>query len=350
MNLPLKEKFIQYLDAQFPKQHNVIQYIQKVEFYKRTDVLQLLVYIDPNKHSLFESFISKITQHQQALAPILDATQISIVFSAHKENISISHSHETAKKSHNKPSKRPIKNVKNIILVASGKGGVGKSTIAALITFMLADKGKKVGLLDADIYGPSLPQLIGIHHNPEIQDNYLIPHKKYNIEFMSIGFIIDPSKAAMWRGPMASKALFQMLSQTKWGDDHELDYLIIDTPPGTSDIHLSLIENYLLGGVVLVTTPQQLAINAVKKSIDLYNTTDVPIKAVINNMAALHINGSITYPFGKLNSKQLGINNIIDIPLEPEIGILSTKSQFIKLLNNQNICSPLQRINSILDT
>lgn len=182
-----------------------------------------------------------------------------------------------------------LKDVKNIIAVASGKGGVGKSTVAINLSVALAQQGFKVGILDADIYGPSLPIMMGTEGaRPAAleKDNktYIVPIEKYGIKMLSIGFFIAPDKALMWRGSMAGNALKQLFHDAMWG---ELDYLILDLPPGTGDIHLSLVQSVPVTAAVIVTTPQNVALADVRKAADMFNNDaiKVPILGVIENMS-----------------------------------------------------------------
>lgn len=178
--------------------------------------------------------------------------------------------------------KRKIEGVKKVIIVAAGKGGVGKSTVTALIAQSLAKENYKVGVLDADIYGPSMPQIFGVFDTAQVQDNKMIPLEKYGVKLNSIGFLIRESGPLAWRGPMVSKAIFQLLSGTNWG---ELDYLLIDTPPGTGDIHLSILMNYVVDNAIIVTTPQKIAEIDVEKTINLYQKFQIPILGIVENMA-----------------------------------------------------------------
>jgi len=182
----------------------------------------------------------------------------------------------------------PLSQVKNIVAVASGKGGVGKSTTAVNLALALAKQGSKVGLLDADIYGPSLAVMMGVAEGtqPDIRGGKLfVPIEAYGIEIMSMGFLVNDKTPMVWRGPMASGALQQMMMQTAWS---ELDYLIVDMPPGTGDIQLTLSQQAPLAGAVIVTTPQDIALLDAKKGVEMFRKVNVPVLGVVENMA-VHI-------------------------------------------------------------
>lgn len=176
--------------------------------------------------------------------------------------------------------------IKNIIAVASGKGGVGKSTVAVNLALALSAEGAKVGLLDADIYGPSQPSMLATTGlRPDIEDNTFIPIVSHGIKSMSIGYLVEGAAPMVWRGPMIGKAMEQMLQETRWG---ELDYLIIDLPPGTGDIQLTLCQKMPVSGAVIVTTPQDLALIDVRRACEMFRKLNVPILGVIENMSAYH--------------------------------------------------------------
>ncbi len=176
--------------------------------------------------------------------------------------------------------------VKNVIAVASGKGGVGKSTTAVNLALALAAEGASVGILDADIYGPSQPMMMGISGRPESVDGQTMePMENYGVQVMSIGFLVDDDQAMIWRGPMATQALDQLLRQTNW---RELDYLLVDMPPGTGDIALTLSQRVPLTGAVIVTTPQDIALLDAKKGLKMFEKVGVPILGVVENMAIYH--------------------------------------------------------------
>lgn len=181
---------------------------------------------------------------------------------------------------------KPIDNVKNIIAVASGKGGVGKSTVAVNLALGLASEGARVGILDADIYGPSQPRMLGIAGQPDSKDGKsLEPMMSYDLQAMSIGFLIDEETPMIWRGPMVTQALEQLLNDTNWVD---LDYLIIDLPPGTGDAQLTLAQKVPVSGAVIVTTPQDIALLDARKGLKMFEKVEVPVLGVVENMS-LHI-------------------------------------------------------------
>jgi ATP-binding protein involved in chromosome partitioning len=173
--------------------------------------------------------------------------------------------------------------VRNVIAIASGKGGVGKSTTAVNLALALAAEGASVGILDADIYGPSQPMMMGVSGRPESTDGKTIePMENHGVQVMSIGFMVEPDQAMIWRGPMATQALDQLLHQTKW---RELDYLLIDMPPGTGDIALTLSQRVPLTGAIIVTTPQDIALLDAKKGLKMFEKVGVPILGIVENMA-----------------------------------------------------------------
>lgn len=171
--------------------------------------------------------------------------------------------------------------VRNAIAVASGKGGVGKSTISANLAVALAQAGACVGLLDADIYGPNIPTMMGVHDIPGTKKNKLIPADAHGVKLMSMGFLVKPGQPLIWRGPMLNSAIRQFLSDVEWG---ELDYLIIDLPPGTGDVPLSLAQSLPLSGVVIVTLPQAVSLEDASRGMEMFRTLEVPILGVIENM------------------------------------------------------------------
>jgi ATP-binding protein involved in chromosome partitioning len=177
----------------------------------------------------------------------------------------------------------PLPNVKNIIVVASGKGGVGKSTVAANLALALKAEGAKVGVLDADIYGPSQPRMLGISGKPESPDGKSItPMRAHGLQAMSIGFLVDEETPMIWRGPMVTQAMMQLLTDSRW---EMLDYLVIDLPPGTGDIQLTLAQKVPVAGAVIVTTPQDIALLDARKALKMFEKVEVPVLGIVENMA-----------------------------------------------------------------
>ncbi|MFL6534194.1 MAG: iron-sulfur cluster carrier protein ApbC, partial [Pseudomonas sp.] len=212
-------------------------------------------------------------------------------------------------------------NVKNVIAVASGKGGVGKSTTAANLALALAREGAKVGILDADIYGPSQGIMFGIAEGtrPQVKDQkWFVPLQSHGVEVMSMAFLTDDNTPMVWRGPMVSGALLQLVTQTAWGD---LDYLVIDMPPGTGDIQLTLAQKVPVAGAVIVTTPQDLALLDARKGVEMFRKVNIPVLGVVENMA-VHICsncGHAEHLFGEGGGEKLatqyGVELLASLPL-----------------------------------
>ncbi len=218
--------------------------------------------------------------------------------------------------------------VKNTIAVASGKGGVGKSTVAVNLAVALAKDGAKVGLIDADIYGPSIPLMLGINGRPKTNNNpnniRLIPLENYNVKLMSIGFLVEENTPVIWRGPMASGAIKQFMSDVEWG---ELDYLIFDLPPGTGDIQLTLVQVIPLTGAVIVTTPQDVALIDARKGLRMFERVNVTVLGIIENMSYFIAPDTgkryeiFGYGGGKKAAAELGVPFLGEIPINPQIRI-----------------------------
>ncbi len=218
---------------------------------------------------------------------------------------------------------KPLPEVRNTIAVASGKGGVGKSTTAVNLALALRDEGAKVGLLDADIYGPSQPRMLGAMGRPDSKDGKSMePKLSYGIQSISIGHLIEEDTPMIWRGPMATSALEQLLRETNW---HDLDYLIIDMPPGTGDIQLTLCQKVPLSGAIIVTTPQDIALLDARKGLRMFEKVDVPVLGIIENMS-LHTCtscGHVEHIFGAgggaAMAKQYGVDLLGELPLDIRI-------------------------------
>ncbi len=226
-------------------------------------------------------------------------------------------------------SNNPLPNVKNIIAIASGKGGVGKSTVTANLAIALAQKGYKVGLVDADIYGPSMPLMFNVEHERPMPiekngRNLIQPVESHGVKILSIGFFADTDQAVVWRGPMATRALTQLFTEADWG---ELDYMLIDLPPGTGDIHLSLVQTVPVTGAIIVSTPQKVALIDARKAIGMFalEQINVPILGMIENMAYFtpeELPNNKYYIFGQDGLKSLAKEN--DLPLLGEIPLVQS--------------------------
>jgi ATP-binding protein involved in chromosome partitioning len=207
------------------------------------------------------------------------------------------------------------------IAIASGKGGVGKSTVAVNLAVALAQTGQRVGLLDADIYGPNVPIMMGVAQMPEPQDEKLVPAEAYKIKIMSIGFLVPPGQPLIWRGPMLHSAIRQFVTDVAWG---ELDYLIVDLPPGTGDAQLSLAQTMTLSGGIIVTLPQQVSLEDARRGLEMFRSMNVPILGVIENMSYLELpDGSRMDIFGQGGGERLaeasGVPFLGQIPMDPAV-------------------------------
>jgi ATP-binding protein involved in chromosome partitioning len=221
--------------------------------------------------------------------------------------------------------------VRNLIAVGSGKGGVGKSTTAVNLALALAAEGARVGILDADIHGPSLPMMMGIEARPEsIDGKTMEPLENYGVEVISIGFLIDADEAMVWRGAMTTQALEQLLRQTNW---HDLDYLVIDLPPGTGDIQLTLAQRVPLAGAVIVTTPQDVALIDARKAVKMFEKVGVPVLGVVENMAVhvcsrcSHVEHIFGSDGGKRMAADFGLDYLGALPLAMQIRLQTDGGQ-----------------------
>ena len=215
-----------------------------------------------------------------------------------------------------------IPNVRHVIAVASGKGGVGKSTVATNLAVRLAQLGHRTGIVDADIYGPSLPLMFGIHEKPVVEGNRIHPFEKHGVKLMSLGFILDTDTPVIWRGPMVMKAIEQLLGDVEWG---ALDFLVVDLPPGTGDAQLTLSQRVPLSGAVIVTTPQDIALIDARKGLAMFRKVNVPVLGIVENMASFvcpHC-GEPTDIFksggGERTAELLQCSFLGSIPLDPAI-------------------------------
>lgn len=235
--------------------------------------------------------------------------------------------------------------VKKIIAVASAKGGVGKSTIACNLALSLKESGLNVALVDADIYGPSIPHLMNLKGKPEMRDELLLPMMAHGVKCISLGLLVDEKQAGVWRGPMVTKILYQLIRSVNWkSDGKEVDVMIIDMPPGTGDVYLSMAEKFPLSGVVVVSTPQSLSVIDVVKSIDCFEKLKIPILGLIQNMSYLEINvggkSEKKYIFGRDGAKKLaeksGIKFLGELPIMQEISD-SSEEKIPAILRNSTV-------------
>ncbi len=218
----------------------------------------------------------------------------------------------------------PIKGTKKVIAIASAKGGVGKSTIAANIAVLLQHIGYKIALVDADIYGPSIAYLMNLQGKPQNKEGLLLPIISHNIKCISLASLIDEKAAGIWRGPMITKILYQLIRSIDWNyDNQDVDFMIIDMPPGTGDVYLSMAEKFPVDGAVIVSTPQSLAVIDVVRSIDCFRKLQIPILGLIQNMSYLENHGVKQYLFGKDGAKNLAqkenIKFLGEVPIAQEL-------------------------------
>ena len=271
----------------------------------RGDRVGFVITIDA-KDKERKAYLQKACEEQVRLLPGVDSVTAVLTAQSESENSS-----PEAKKSA-VWNTNSIEGVKKIIAVASGKGGVGKSTTAVNLALSLQKKGLRVGLLDADIYGPSIPRMMGLaNKKPDIVDNKMVPPESYGIQCMSMGFITGDD-AAIMRGPMISKTLHQLLRFTAWND---LDILLVDMPPGTGDIHLSMVQAAPLAGAIIVTTPQQVAVMDARKSLQMFQKVEVPVLGVIENMSG----GIFGSGGGKSLAEEMHVPFLGEIPMDVAI-------------------------------
>ena len=222
---------------------------------------------------------------------------------------------------HGAPPKISLPGVKQLLAVASGKGGVGKSTVAANLALALRQQGKAVGLMDADIYGPSVPIMMGLGTvDPNLT---MFPMEKYGLKLMSMGFIVNPNQAVIWRGPMVHKAVTQFLTDINWG---ELDYLVVDLPPGTGDAQLTLTQTAPLSGAVIVTTPQDVSLIDARKGLEMFRNVRVPVLGIVENMSYFTGDDGKRYEIfrsggGKKLAEETGVPLLGEIPIDPRVAL-----------------------------
>ena len=273
--------------------------------------------IDPKKENKYNNLSITLNESLKNIEGLLS---INVVFTAEKNSVA------------EKNEKRRFEiNAKNIIAIASGKGGVGKSTFAVNTAVALNKIGYNVGILDADIYGPSIPRMMNISEKPKANENQkLIPIEKYGIKCMSIGFLIGEDTPTIWRGPMIMKALEQMFNGVEWGD---LDYLIIDLPPGTGDAQITLAQSSKLSGSIIISTPQDIALIDARKAINMFKRVNVPVLGVVENMSYFICTNCderheiFSYGGAKKEAEKFKANFLGELPLDKNLRIHSDKGE-----------------------
>lgn len=270
---------------------------------------------------------------EKAISELKGVTRARAIFTA------TGHQKAPPHPAHKPRAQMDVKHLGKIIAVLSGKGGVGKSTVAANLAVSLAAKGLRVGLLDADVYGPSVPRLFGLTQRPETKDNKLVPLEKYGLKIMSIGFMVEEETPVIWRGAMVQNALKQMLMDVAWG---ELDALVLDMPPGTGDAQLTLAQNVPMAGAVIVSTPQDLALIDARKAIAMFRRVEVPILGVVENMSSFicpHCNGqSDIFGHGgaKHEAERIGVQLLAEVPLTMRLRETSDAGTPLSAIEPQN--------------
>ena len=265
---------------------------------------------------------------EDAVRGLKGVLSVTCVMTAHRDAARAA-AKTPAQKSEGGPSRAPNNEVPEVfgrigavLAVASGKGGVGKSTVAVNLALALQQAGKRVGLLDADIYGPSAPQLLNITERPDVTDEKkLVPIDRYGVPTMSIGYMVPPEQAMIWRGPMVQGALIQMLNDVEWP---ELDILVLDMPPGTGDIQLTMAQRIPVSGALIISTPSSLALADVKRAIGMFEKVNIPVLGMVENMAFMQAtDGSKLYPFGEGGSQAMaaktGIQCLASLALDPSL-------------------------------
>ncbi len=271
---------------------------------RTTISIELLAPLSPHKDKIAQQVQAALTQ-----APDLGEVEIDWSFKVRSSGTG-------------RMDAQPIKGVKNAVAIASGKGGVGKSTVAVNIATALARAGARVGLLDADVYGPSIPLMMGTSARPLMREQRIVPLEAHGVKLMSIGFILDPEKALIWRGPLVAQLITQFLNDVEWG---ELDYLIVDLPPGTGDVQLTLVQKIPISGAVIVTTPQEVALADALKGLKMFDEVKTPVLGIIENMSGFvcpscgEMHHIFSHGGGKRIADENGVELLGQIPIEPSI-------------------------------
>lgn len=273
--------------------------------------VNLVIQIDPQKNADFDVLKEKI---EKAAGNVAGVSSVAVIFTAHQAQ------QGTPQRQPYVPQKIALPGVKYVVAIASGKGGVGKSTTSVNLAVALAQKGLKTGLMDADIYGPSIPRMLGISGKPEIDaDKKMIPHKKFGLSVMSMGFLIAEDAPMIWRGPMVHAAITQLFRDVAWG---ELDILVVDLPPGTGDAQLTMAQSAPLAGAVIVSTPQDIALLDARKGLAMFQKVDIPVLGIIENMSYFDCphcgtrSDIFSHGGARLEAEKLNVPFLGEIPLD----------------------------------
>ncbi len=306
------------------------QFISAVQILDQGKVIVTLN-VDPAQGAALESMRLEAEQSLQKLDGV---TQALVILTAERD----ASSQSTELPKQKSPRELSLPHIKKIIAVSSGKGGVGKSTVAANVAVALAKTGLRVGLMDGDIYGPSVPRLFGMRDAKPEQDDQgnIIPFHVQGIKIMSMGFLVEESAPMIWRGPIVQSAITQLLRDVAWGDDQNpLDILVIDMPPGTGDAHLTLAQKVRLAGAVIVSTPQDLALIDARKGLEMYLKVGVPILGIVENMSYYccpscgHKDNIFGHGGARAEAEKLGVPFLGEVPLNGEIRAASDRGEMV---------------------